>query len=382
MRSAFTQNRRSFLATCLGAGATLRAYGTDKKESEMKVSERQLDEERKAIRKAWLDLLGPFPEAKPALKPEQERVEDVQGLECRHVTFQSEPDDRVPGLLLLPKRIEGKSPAILCIHPTTHGAGKRLVTGLSGRASDEPALTPEQGGAYALELARWGYLPLSIDLVCDGERIPPGEIRYDTRWFYQRHPEWSAVGKNIWDVMRAVDFLHTLDFIDTSRIACIGHSLGGHTSLFASAFEPRIAAAVCNGGVYSWVRDEEHWYRFEKEPRAPVDSYVYIKRFRPYLEDRGKPVPADFDGLMTLCAPRPLLLMQTESEFKRDDTATKAARAAETYRFLDAGDRITTFTYPGEHNYPPVAKRFSFAWLDRWFHHTPAVPSIWPNQVL
>jgi hypothetical protein len=93
--------------------------------------------------------------------------------------------------------------------------------------------------------------------VCDGERIPPGEIRYDTRWFYQRHPEWSVVGKNVWDIMRAVDFLHTLDFIDTSRIACTG-----------------------------------------------------------------------------------------------------------------------------EHNYPPLAKRFSFAWLDRWFHHTPAVPSIWPNQAL
>jgi len=37
------------------------------------------------------------------------------------------------------------------------------------------------------------------------------------------------------------------------------------------------------------------------------------------------------------------------------------------------------FSFPGPHNYPPVAKRHSFNWFDRWLGHVPAVPTIWPG---
>jgi len=289
----------------------------------------------------------------------------------------------VPGYLLITEAAKRKKgPAILCVHPTTAGSGKDIAVGLSGRAPGDPPLPPAESRAYGLELARWGYVTFSIDLMCDGERIPPGLKQYDTRAFYERHPEWSAVGKNTWDVMRAIDYLETLDFVDATRIACAGHSLGGHTSLFTAAFDSRIAAAVCNGGVYSWRRDKDHWARPDTETSQAVTSYVYIKKFRPYLEDRNRPVPADFDGLMMMVAPRPLLLMQTEDEFKQDGTVEKVTRAAEVYRKLGVGERITMFNYPGAHNYPPDAKRLSFAWLDRWLGHTPSIPTIWPGEAV
>ncbi|HEO71508.1 MAG TPA: hypothetical protein ENN80_09600, partial [Candidatus Hydrogenedentes bacterium] len=182
-----------------------------------------------------------------------------------------------------------------------------------------------------------------------------------------------------WDTMRAVDFLETLDVVDPKRIGCVGHSLGGHSSLFAAAFEPRIAAVVSNGGQLSWVRDTDHWSRPTTNNGAPVHNYVYIRKFRPYLEDKAKPLPVDFEHLMMLVAPRPLLIQGTESEFARDDSVNKLAQAAEVYRALDAGDRPALFSFPGKHNYPPVAKRHSFVWFDRWFNHTPAVPTIWPD---
>lgn len=338
---------------------------------------------RQEIVDGWLSLLGPFPEQKPELAPEMRRVDDIDGIECHYVTYQTEPGERVPGYLLVPARAhEAPCPTVMTVHPTTPGAGKRRTVGLSGGTKDDPPDPPETSRAYGLELARWGYVTFTIDLMCDGERVPEGAGRYDTRAFYQRHPEWSAVGKNIWDLMRGIDFLETLDFVDASRIACAGHSLGGHMSLFTAAFDARVAAAVCNGGVYSWRRDEDHWSRPERADGAAVESYIYIKRFRPYIEDQTLPIPADFDELMMLVAPRPLLLMQTEGEFARDDTVEKAARAAEAYRTLGAGEKIGLFNYPGDHNYPPVAKRYSFAWLDRWFGHTPATPSIWPGVAL
>lgn len=74
--------------------------------------------------------------------------------------------------------------------------------------------------------------------------------------------------------------------------------------------------------------------------------------------------------------------MQTEAEMARDGTIEKNARTADVYRELGAGDRFLSFNYPGEHNFPPCAKRLSFSWLDRWFGHTPAVPTIWPGHAV
>jgi dienelactone hydrolase len=95
---------------------------------------------------------------------------------------------------------------------------------------------------------------LSIDLLTDGERVEPGEEVMQSRPFYARHPEWSIVGKNTWDIMRSVDFLQTLDFVVPAQIGCIGLSLGGHTAVFAGAFEPRLAATISVGGVLDWHR--------------------------------------------------------------------------------------------------------------------------------
>jgi hypothetical protein len=35
-------------------------------------------------------------------------------------------------------------------------------------------------------------------------------------------------------------------------------------------------------------------------------------------------------------------------------------------RSIGAGDCFGWFSYPGGHSYPPVARNYSFAWLDRW----------------
>ncbi len=364
--------RRTFMNCCLAGGISAAsrdaAAGT-------------VPPELQKRKEAWLDLLGPFPETAPPLDAEvTPRGELEPGLQCFHVRFRTEPEDWVTAYLLF-RNTEDNAPrpAVLCPHSTTRGAGKDRIAGLTGAAPGDPPDPPETSRAYGLELARWGYVVLCPDLPCDGERIPPGFGHYDTRPFYERHPEWSIMGKIAWDMMRCVDFLETRPEVDPSRIACLGHSLGGQTSLFAAAFEPRIAAAVTNGGMTSWARDTDHWARPPDPQGRPVYSWIYIPRFRPYIEDPALPIPADFEHLKMMVAPRPLLVMSSEDEMTKHDTVNKVAVTAEHYRALGAGDRIGLFSYPGGHNYPPTAKRFSFAWLDRWMNHTPAVPTIWPG---
>jgi len=395
---------------------------------------------RKVVERAWLDLLGEFPGEIPLLRPVMKEVAREDGITRYHVSFQSEPDDRVTAWLLVPERARGKrTPAIINIHSTTWGAGKDSTAGLAGRRPQDPPTAPEIGRASGLELARHGYVTLCIDLLTDGERIKPGERVMDTRGFYLKHPEWSIVGKNTWDIMRSVDFLQTLDFVDGKSIGTIGWSLGGHTSLFAGAFDPRIAAAISNGGVLDWHRKVDAWSRRPEDGWRPwregdpertnpelerrfgfktnSGPYIYIKKFRPYIDDQTKPLPTDFDELMMMVAPRPLLIISSEWEFYSHKILSKCHAASDVYiKWRDtaglpsvvqarkerlgydktlayyefnnkltpdkieanlaqvgAGDCFSWFSFAGGHSYPPVARALTFAWYDRWLGFEPPV---------
>lgn len=394
---------------------------------------------REKIERAWLDLLGAFPSEIPPLKPVVRKVAHENGITRHHVSFQTEPGDRVTAWLLVPDSAQGKkTPAIICIHSTTFGSGKDSVVGLAGRRPQDPPTDPRQGRAASLELSRHGYITLSIDLLGDGERVEPEGRVMDTRAFYKRHPGWSYVGKNTWDIMRSVDFLQTLDFVDHKQIGCTGWSLGGHTAVFAAAFEERITATVSNGGVLDWHRPSQHWARkpgswepwkkgdpqnnsVEAQRRfgfdAPTNSgpVIYIKKFRRYIDDPKLPVPVDFDELMMMVAPRPLLVISSEWEFYSHRLMPKCLETAKVYMnwvdapglpnvvrarqerasydrtvayydfhhrikpdklaanlaAIGAGDCFGWFTFAGGHSFPPVARRHAFAWFDRWLGFEP-----------
>lgn len=379
-RESGSVGRRAFLETCLTGGLWMASNQFIAQAASLEAA--SMDEEwqnqREEMMQAWMELLGDFPARKPRLR-EQVREESIRdGIIRYHVSFQSERNDRITAYLLAPEGANKKlNPAMVCIHGTTRGSGKDRTVGLAGAAPGDPPDTPEATRAYGLELARRGYVTLSIDLLCDGERVPAGYAPYDSQEFYKRHPQWSMVGKNLWDVMRSVDFLLTLHYVDPRRIGCIGHSLGGHTSLFAAAFDRRISAAVCNGGMLSWDKRSDHWARppdFAERDSGHAARYVYLPRFRPYIEDKGKPIPAGFDQLMMLTAPRALLVMGTEEEFAHHEIVDQVTRASKAYRRLSAGERLMMFSYPGAHNFPPVARRLGYNWLDRWLEHSPADP--------
>jgi dienelactone hydrolase len=396
-------------------------------------------ERRNQIERGFLDLLGEFPKQIPPLETVMKKVAEEDGITRYHVSFQAEPGDRVTAWLLVPKAAEAKpTPAIIVIHSTTWGAGKNSTAGLSGRRLQDPPTHPDVGRASGLELARHGYVVLCIDLLTDGERIPPGGRVMDTRWFYEQNPEWSIIGKNIWDVSRCVDFLHTLDFVDRPHIGVIGWSLGGHQALFCGAFDDRITATVSNGGVLDWHLDNSDawsrkpaswtpWKQGDPETsskeierrfgfKTNSGPYIYIKKFRKYVDDKTLTPAVDFDDLMAMVAPRPLLIISSEQEFYRHRVLPKCLKALPIFlnwqdapglpsavlarqqrlgydktleyyetqhrmdpkkmpdmlRQLGAGDCLSWFSFPGGHAYPPVARRYTEAWYDRWLGFEPA----------
>jgi cephalosporin-C deacetylase-like acetyl esterase len=70
-------------------------------------------EERKEVERRWLDLLGEFPKEVPEPHTEMKEVERKDAITRYHVSFQSEPDDRVTAWLLVPDLARNKpTPAI------------------------------------------------------------------------------------------------------------------------------------------------------------------------------------------------------------------------------------------------------------------------------
>src|SRR5437870_9253505 len=96
----------------------------------------------------------------------------------------------------------------------------------------------------AAHVAERGYVTLAPDYPTQGEyQVDVYKLGYQ-----------SGSMKAIWNNMRAIDLLQSLPEVDAERIGCIGHSLGGHNTMFTAAFDTRIKALVSNCGFTSFPK--------------------------------------------------------------------------------------------------------------------------------
>src|SRR5436309_12659972 len=183
-------------------------------------------------------VMGKLPgtEKRCPLDPKTEEEVDCGKYVRRLITYASEPGSRVPAYLLIPKDVlkgKKKVPAILCLHGTDNVVGHGTVVGLGSR--------PNRG--YAVELAERGYVTLAPN--------------YPLLAKYQ--PDIKKLGwesgtlKAVWDNMRGLDLLEALPFVDGAKMGTIGHSLGGHNSVYTAVFDNRLKAVVSSCGLDSYL---------------------------------------------------------------------------------------------------------------------------------
>jgi dienelactone hydrolase len=314
-------------------------------------------QERERIRSAVLNLLGPFPTYTAPLEPRVVSETECGAYVRKKITIQVQPGDRMPAWLLVPKQVRGRVPAIICFYGTTGGAGKDTTVGLSG---GKPGSPPVRNRAFALDMVEAGFVALAPDFLRDGERLPPSGRPYDTSDFYARFPEWSCVGKDIRDTQRAVDYLQTLPFADGNRIGMVGHSYGGHTTIFASALEPRIKAVFASGPVSDFRGHGMHW----AVPKGAGNSQS-LPNLRPYLLDPSLPLPVEFYEWTALIAPRPLWVNQAVGE-RRPHEEENYAAVRQVYQAIGAADRVYYAWCAGDHDFPPAARAAAVEWFKRW----------------
>jgi dienelactone hydrolase len=288
-------------------------------------------------------VMGELPDSSRRVPLDVQVVEEVaqEKYVRRKITFAAEPGDRVPAYLLIPKDLRGKAPAMLCLHQTT-SIGKGEPAGLGGR----PTLH------YAHELAERGF-------VCIVPDYPSfGDYPYDFKKQGSHYASGSM--KAIWNNVRAIDVLESLPEVDADRIGCIGHSLGGHNSLFTAAFDQRLRAVVSSCGFTAF----HHYYDGKL---AGWTSDRYMPRIRDDYGNDPDRVPFDFYEVVGALAPRPFFTNSPVGDSNFDVAGVKKieAAASEVYSLLGAKDKLR-FAYPqSAHDFPDEVRREAYEWLDR-----------------
>lgn len=321
---------------------------------------------REEIKSRLHVFLGEPPRSKPPLaaKITEETSRDTYTL--RKLVFQTEPNEFVPSYLLVPKKLTEKTPVIICPHQTTQ-EGKREPAGLAGN----PQLQT------ALHLVKRGYVTFTYDAICFGERHDPASGHYgDAIPFYRRHPRWSLIGKMVWDLSRALDYLETLDFIDSSRVGCVGHSHGGITTLFAMAFDERIKVGASNCGFDTFRIDGNVWRWSHATALIPRlgfyvgSSHINMDFYRAVPDSEVVQTPFDMHELLALIAPRPLLLSTSDEDFVFPNAGWSARRALArikpVYELLGTPEHLSSYFFNGGHAFTGDASHNAYAWLQRW----------------
>ncbi len=293
---------------------------------------------------AWMQtVMGPLPKPEKPV-PLDVKVEEevaVGELTRKKISYQTDSTERrVKAFLFLPKTDKQPTPAILCLHQTTN-IGKSEPSGLGG----SPNLH------YALHLAQRGYVTLAPDYPSFGE------YPFD---FAPSHGYTSGSMKAIYDNIRAVDVLQSLAEVDKDRIGCIGHSLGGHNTMFTAFFEPRIRCLVSNCG----------FTRFHRYYNGALKGWT-SSRYMPLIDSRhhNSPdeVPFDFPEIVASFAPRPFLASSPigDSNFEVSGVKDSIASAKPIYELLGAAEALQA-NYPNcAHDFPEDVRKVAYEFFDK-----------------
>src|SRR5947209_8653759 len=295
-------------------------------------------------------VMGKLPgdEKRCPLDPKTENEVDRGTYVRRLITYASEPGSRVPAYLLIPKDLLGgkkKAPAVLCLHGTDNVVGHGVVVGLGSR--------PNRG--YASELAERGYVTLAPN--------------YPLLAKYQ--PDLAKLGwqsgtlKAVWDNMRGLDLLASLPFVDPSKgFGTIGHSLGGHNSVYTAVFDDRLKVVVTSCGLDSYLDyykgDPKNW-----DPERGWCQTRYMLKLAAY-KGRLADIPFDFHEMIGALAPRHVLIVAPtkDSNFRADSVDRIAAAARPIFKLHGHEERLRVEHPDCGHDFPEEMRAAAYKLFD------------------
>lgn len=285
-------------------------------------------------------VMGQMPSGSQCVPLDMQILEEIDLPQCRRlkISYVAEPGDRVPAYLFLPKAA-GRHPAMLCLHQTI-AIGKSEPAGLGG----------SENLHYALELAQRGYVTLAPDYPNFGEySCDPYAMGYV-----------SATMKGLWNHRRALDLLQSLPDVDPERLGCIGHSLGGHNTLFLAVFDERVRVAVTSCGFNAFTH-------YMGGNLSGWSHKGYMPRIKEIYECDPAKMPFDFTEILGALAPRAVFINAPlkDDNFAVDGVYVCLQAAAPVFALYGVSEYLQAVHPDCGHDFPPDVRRQAYQFIDR-----------------
>lgn len=308
------------------------------------------DKQRPEMRRRFLDMMGLWPiPPKTNLRPKVTGTFTTPHYRVEKLHFQSVPGLYVTANLYLPLKVEKPAPAILYVC----GHGPSIVGGVSYGNK----VTYQHHGAW---FAENGYVCLIVDTLQLGEAqgLHHGTSRFNMWWWQALG--YTPAGIELWNGIRAIDYLETRNEVDRNRIGVTGRSGGGATSWWVMAADRRVKVGVPVAGVADLLAHVSEGY-----PGRLADGVVAGHCDCMYLNNTYR---WDYTQVMALCAPRPLLLGNSDADsiFPVPGYRRMAAPVKKLYEQYGAVERFGLLETKGPHKDTPELRQGAFAWMNRW----------------
>ena len=315
------------------------------------------------LRQKLLEMIGGLPVAKTDLHPVIVGKISMDGYSIEKLVFQSLPGLYVTALVYVPNDHASKHPAVLV--PAGHAAdGKFHYQALCQR------------------LVVRGYVVISWDPIGQGERSQFWDQKAQKSRYNLICGEHAVMGNlaylaganlarwEIWDGIRAVDYLLTRPEVDGERISITGTSGGGTQTALIAALDPRIKLAVPS--CYITALPMRMSNRIFADPDSDPEQDLFG------MISNG----VDHPGLLLLMYPRPVMVAAAVLDFVPIEGTRKTYRELQKlYARFGHGDRIALVEGYHSHQYSPENQQAALDFLDR-FNQMPVRSGLPPVKEL
>jgi dienelactone hydrolase len=241
-------------------------------------------ENQRAQRKGeLLDMLGlsPMPQRSP-LHPKITGVLDRPSYNIEKLVFESSPQLYVSANFYVPKSVANPLPVILY---------------LCGHSAH-----PHGGKTQYQDRCQWfashGYAVLVLDTLEFGEIPGPHHGTHNLNLWHWLSLGYTPAGVEVWNAIRALDYLESRAEIDMKRVGVTGISGGGAVTWYTAAVDERVAVAAPSCSTFTYGSQAQHWLA-----AGQCDCIYYPNTFR-----------LDFPVVGALIAPRPLIILSGQED--------------------------------------------------------------------